>query len=172
MRMTEERLQALADIAQRESPFTRASLAGLGDEAAIRKLLEVEFDKHLKAHESKQGLIDRIRKVTGMEINRARTIMQTERTRALNGERMSAAINDYLAKYEKAKQQHEKRPEIPKFQWINPLAAKEPRHSHVAISGDVQEAGAYFLPSLRYPGDPEAPAEETINCHCYIRRWS
>ena len=63
-----------------------------------------------------------------------------------------------------------KRPELPKFQWINPRTAKEPRHEHVAISGNVRPVGEEFLPSLRYPGDPQAPASQTINCHCYIRR--
>ena len=58
----------------------------------------------------------------------------------------------------------------PVFQWVNPLRAKEPRHMHVAISGSKRPVGEEFLPGLRYPGDPNAPASQTVNCHCYVRR--
>ena len=34
----------------------------------------------------------------------------------------------------------------------------------------LREVGEEFLPSLRYPGDPQAPPSQTIRCHCYLRR--
>lgn len=168
--MNRKRLAELADLAVTETPFTKLSLDNLGNEESIRRRLEVEFEKHLRAKDGVSGLTDRIRKVMGETLSRAKTIAQTERTRALNGTRVSEAIRQYLTDYDKAVQGHRKRPEVPVFQWVNPLRAKEPRHMHVAISGDRREVGEEFLPGLRYPGDPNAPPSETVNCHCYVRR--
>jgi hypothetical protein len=168
--MNRKRLAELADLAVTETPFTKLSLDNLGNEESIRRRLEVEFEKHLRAKDGVSGLTDRIQKVMGETLTRAKTIAQTERTRALNGTRVSEAIRQYLKDYDKAVQGHRKRPEVPVFQWVNPLRAKEPRHMHVAISGDRREVGEEFLPGLRYPGDPNAPPSETVNCHCYVRR--
>lgn len=168
--MNRKRLEQLADLAGTESPFTKLSLDNLGNEEIIRRQLQVEIEKHFRAKEATSGLVERIQRVMGATLNRAKTTAQTERTRALNGTRISDAIRQYLTDYDKAVKGHRKRPDVPKFQWVNPRTAKEPRHEHVAISGDVREAGEYFLPSLRYPGDPQAPASQTVNCHCYIRK--
>lgn len=168
--MTREKLANLADLADTESPFTKLSLDNLGNEELIRRQLQAEINKHFRAKEGLQGLVERIQKVTGATAARAKTIAQTERTRALNGARVSAAIRQYLTEYDKAVQGHRKRPDIPVFQWVNPLRAREPRHMHVAISGSKRPVGEEFLPGLRYPGDPDAPASQTINCHCYVRR--
>ena len=168
--MNRKRLAELADLAVTETPFTKLSLDNLGNEEAIRHRLEVEFEKHLRAKDGVSGLTDRIQKIMGETLTRAKTIAQTERTRALNGTRVSEAIRQYLTDYDKAVQGHRKRPEVPVFQWVNPLRAREPRHMHVAISGDRREVGEEFLPGLRYPGDPNAPPSETVNCHCYVRR--
>lgn len=168
--MNRKRLAELADLAVTETPFTKLSLDNLGNEEVIRRRLEVEFEKHLRAKDGVSGLTDRIQKVMGETLTRAKTIAQTERTRALNGTRVSEAIRQYLAEYDKAVKGHRKRPEVPVFQWVNPLRAREPRHMHVAISGDRREVGEEFLPGLRYPGDPNAPPSETVNCHCYVRR--
>lgn len=170
--MNRKRLAQIADLADTESPFTKLSLDNLGNEEIIRRQLQVEIEKHFRAKEAASGLVERIQRVMGATLNRAKTTAQTEHTRALNGTRISDAIRQYLTDYDKAVKGNQKRPDVPKFQWINPRTAKEPRHEHVAISGDVREAGEYFLPSLRYPGDPNAPASQTINCHCYIRRYT
>lgn len=168
--MNRKKLAELADIAEQESLFTKLSLDNLGNEEIIRRQLQVEIEKHFRAKEATSGLVERIRKVADMTLARAKTTAQTERTRALNGTRISDAIRQYQADYDKAVKGHRKRPDLPRFQWINPRTAKEPRHEHVAISGDVREVGEEFLPSLRYPGDPQAPASQTVNCHCCVRR--
>ena len=113
-----KRLAELADLAVTETPFSKLSLDNLGNEEAIRRRLEVECEKHLRAKDGVSGLTDRIQKVMGETLTRA----------------------------------------------------KEPREEHLAISGDVHEIGEEFLPSLRYPGDPQAPPSQTIRCHCYLRR--
>lgn len=151
--------------AERLSPFTKASFRNLQDEKSIRLKLEVEFEKSLRAKEGLKGLVERLQKVMGENLTRAQTIAQTERTRALNGKRYADGLREYKETLESGKLRN-----APRFQWINPRTAKVPRHHHVAISGKVLPAGEEFLPGLRYPGDPNAPASQTINCHCYIRR--
>lgn len=168
--MTRKKLADLADLAEQESPFTKLSLDNLGNEEIIRRQLQVEIEKHFRAKEGVQGLADRIRDVADTTMNRAKTIAQTERTRALNGARVSEAIRQYLTEYDKAVKGHRKRPELPVLQWVNPLRAKEPRREHVRISGTKRPVGEEFLPGLHYPGDPNAPASQTVNCHCYVRR--
>lgn len=168
--MTRRKLENLADLAEAESPFTKLSLDNLGNEQLIRRQLQAEINKHIRAKEGSSGLADRIQRVMRGNINRAKTIAQTERTRALNGSRVSDAVRQYLADYDKAVKGHRKRPDLPVFQWVNPLRAREPRHMHVAISGSKRPVGEEFLPGLRYPGDPNAPASQTVNCHCYVRR--
>ena len=168
--MNRKRLNELARLAEQESPLTTLSLDNLGNPEIIRRQLQVEIEKHIRAKEASSGLVERIRKVAGISLARAKATAQTEKTRALNGTRIAEAIWQYQKDYDKAVKGHRKRPELPKFQWINPRTAKEPRHEHVAISGNVRPVGEYFLPSLRYPGDPQAPASQTVNCHCYVRR--
>lgn len=45
------------------------------------------------------------------------------------------------------------------------------RETHRAMDGQVRKAGVPFTTGsgahLRYPGDPNGPAEETINCRCW-----
>ena len=151
--------------AERETPFTRMAFRNLSSERSILARLQVEFEKSIRAKEGRKGLVERLQKVMGENLNRAQTIAQTERTRALNGTRYAEALKQYRNKWADGV--------IPKpvyFQWVNPLYAKQPRHQHVSISGTVKEAGQEFLPMLKYPGDPDAHASQTINCHCYIRR--
>lgn len=170
MNMTAKRLDALRQAAQGEPAMLRVALDGLRDAETIRTQLQTELAKHFRAKESFDGLVARIKGVAIKNATRAATIAQTEKTRAMNGSRYGKAIEDYLQKYEQAVQQHGKRPELPTFQWIHTGIAKEPRREHMALSGQVRAVGEEFLPGLKYPGDPDAPASQTINCHCYVRR--
>lgn len=168
--MTQAELENLRRMARGESPMTQVALRDIGNPAAVRQQLRREFEQSLRSKESAEQLIGRLQKVADMSRNRAAVIAQTEKTRAANGARVSQAIDEYVQAYQKAVKNHRKRPLLPVFQWVNPLRAREPRRQHVAISGSKREVGQEFLPGLRYPGDPAAPAHETINCHCYVRR--
>ena len=43
------------------------------------------------------------------------------------------------------------------------------RDTHIALNGKKALQGEPFPGSLlKYPGDPAAPASETINCHCVL----
>lgn len=168
--MTQAEMAALMRMATTEPPMTKVALHDIANEQAVRQQLRREFERSIRNHESKEQLFERIQRVCDMSRSRAMTIAQTERTRAVNGQRYADAIREYAAAYQKAVRGHRKRPEKPVFQWINPRTAKDPRKAHVAISGSTCEIGKPFLPGVLYPGDPKAPAHETINCHCYIRR--
>lgn len=168
--MTARQLDELRRIAEGESPFLKASLDGLSDRIEIRKRLQTEMEKHIRAKEGFDGLLDRIQKVTKYNASRAAAIAQTEKTRAVNGSRVGQAIREYLEEYGKARRQHRKRPALPRFQWVHTNAAKEPRQAHIGLSGSIRAVGDEFLPGLKYPGDPDAPPSETIHCHCYVRR--
>lgn len=170
--MKKNELKALSDFADEitaEPAFTRMSLENLGNEEIIRRQLQVELEKHLRAHESAEDLVARIQKVSGVFRDRAMTAAQTEKTRTMNGSRVANAIRRFLDDHAKAVKNHRKRPTVPDGQWINPRTAKEPRHQHVAISGTIRPLGQEFLPNLRVPGDPAAPPSQTIRCHCYLR---
>lgn len=55
--------------------------------------------------------------------------------------------------------------------WRHTDGVKEPREAHVEADGYQVAKGQFFLINgeyLRYPRDPQAPIEETINCHCYL----
>jgi SPP1 gp7 family putative phage head morphogenesis protein len=54
-------------------------------------------------------------------------------------------------------------------QWLAQLDNRV-RHSHAAMDGQIVPMNADFVSGdgnrLRYPGDPYAPAGETVNCRC------
>lgn len=149
--------------------MSRVALDDLKDPERIRKQLQIELDRNTHGHGSEESLTRRIMDVTGVDANRAKRISVTERTRNSNGERYKKLIDQYLRDREKSVRWHKKRPPLPRVQWIHRPVAKEPRQRHVALSGKVLPIGEEFLPGLKYPGDPDAPASEVINCHCYIR---
>lgn len=167
--MTAKRLKELADMAIVPDPMSQVALDELMNPELIRQQLKTEFEKHLRAKESLEGLVARIQRVSGKSSSRARAIARTEKTRAVNGERFARIVNDYLDRMDKARKGHRRRPDRPLITWIDPRTAKTPRHEHVAISGRTIPVGEEFMHNLHYPGDPQAPIEQVVNCHCYIR---
>lgn len=164
------RLERSVDRARSMPSMTRVALDNMANPEHVRKALQAEFAKSVRFKESTDQLIARIQRVANVEASRAATIAQTEKTRAANSQRYADIANEYLRQYRKAVKDHKKRPDRPSLQWVDPRVAKVPRPRHVAISGQRRRVGEEFLPGLKYPGDPDAPASETINCHCYIRR--
>lgn len=171
MAISRRRLETMRQIVSGvEPPMARVALDDIANPAAARHQLQAEFEKALRGKESTDQLITRLRHVVEMSRGRAARIAQTEKTRAFNSARLKPLLEEYMTAYDKAVKDHRKRPDRPLVQWINPRYAREPRPRHVAISGTKRPVGDEFLPGLKYPGDPDAPAREVINCHCYIRR--
>lgn len=59
-----------------------------------------------------------------------------------------------------------------KRKWNHTSAGKNPRHFHATMNGQTRGIGEAFVSGLgnelRYPGDPKAPAKETLNCRCAV----
>lgn len=168
--MTVRELRAFMDEASAENPFSRVALGEVSNADRIRQQLIVELNKHLRAKESIDGLVQRIQRVAGVNASRAELIARTEKTRAQSAGRLKAMLEPYFAEYEKAKKNHKKRPPRPWHEWVEPMRAKQPRHDHITMSGRKVPVGEEFGFGLRYPGDPQAPIEQTANCHCYTRK--
>lgn len=167
--MTVRELRAFRDEMLSEDPFSRLALDEVSDPAHIRKQLELELTKHLRAKEGIDKLAERIQNVAGINANRAKTTARTEKTRAQSGGRLESILGRYFAAYDKAAKNHKKRPPRPRWTWIEPMAAKQPRHDHISLSGTTVYVGEEFGFGLRCPGDPKAPIQQTANCHCYTR---
>lgn len=50
----------------------------------------------------------------------------------------------------------------------NPRDGKDGKPNHIAMKGETVPIDAKFSNGLRYPRDPDGPANQTINCHCYL----
>lgn len=149
-----------------DDPFSRIAWGNLAKPAEVEARLRRELESNLARHGSTDDLVDRIKRITGFEAYRARRIAITERTAIVNGSRLEAIQEE----------NRNRRPgeKATKKMWVHSHYPKEPRHHHVAASGQVQYAHHYFVMGngarLMYPSDPRAPASERIHCRCYIRR--
>ena len=154
----------LADRKHNLPPFSRIAYQNLGNDRLIVERLNREMETWAKSKKGIDDLIDRIRSVTGMSYTQARTVARTERTR-VQGQARYEAIRE-LNRGLVGKRRYRK-------EWIA-RADEKTRDTHAGLSGSIVRANEYFVsPSgakLMYPGDPRAPAEEIINCRCYIRK--
>ena len=147
-------------------PFSRIAYRNLGNDRLIVERLNREMEAHIRSKRGMDDLIDRIRKVTGMSYHQARTVARTERTRVQGQARYEAirALNASMPGQRRYRKE-----------WIARNDEKT-RDSHAAMSGQIQYATRPFVTGagnkLMFPGDPNAPASEVINCRCYIRRVS
>lgn len=82
--------------------------------------------------------------------HRAIRIVRTESTRAANyGIQIGAGSYQY---------------EVVK-EWLA-INDNRTRHSHRSVDGQQRETDQPFSNGLQFPGDPEGPAKETVNCRC------
>lgn len=141
-----------------QTPFSKVSIKNLKAAPALRRRLRNEMTQAVLKGESQQQLAKRIERVMQSGAYNARRIAQTERTRV-----QSQAAWDVMAQSEQlgvnmAKKWHAK--------MVNT------RDSHAALNGAIAPLHEPFHTiwgnSLMYPGDPSAPANEVINCHCGI----
>ena len=154
----------MADRKHDLPPFSRIAYQNLGNDKIIVERLNREMETWAKSKKGIDDLIDRIRSVTGMSYSQARTVARTERTR-VQGQARYEAIRE-LNRGLVGQRRYRK-------EWIA-RADEKTRDTHAELSGSIVRANEYFVSSsgarLMYPGDPRAPAEEIINCRCYIRK--
>lgn len=142
-----------------------------GSKSALgRRLRDRRFDRTVNAaarngRELPTDVIDRMveRYRQNYVRHRAETIARTESLRAVHegqAEMIQQAIDEGAVQ-----------PGQMKMTWIS-ARDQRTRDTHLSLDGTVAEIGAPFTTSegttIRFPGDPEAPAGEVINCRCVV----
>lgn len=142
-------------LQEEQNPFSKIAYHNLGQNPAIRRRLQNELAQATILGEGQDKVISRIRRVTGQSVVQARRVAQTERTRVASQARWQAgqeAADMGLRIYH-----------IWRTRMVNS------RDTHIALNGKAAMQGERFPGSpLHFPGDPEAPAHEVINCHCVL----
>ena len=109
-----------------------------------------------KAIDQGWGIDKTVSELKNLDIlkSRARMIVRTESIRAMNYAQLKAADSE---KYEVIKS------------WIA-IEDKRTRfaHTHAGVDGEVRDLYQEFSNGLLFPGDPEGPANQTINCRCTL----
>ena len=142
-------------LQEHQSPFSRLAYQNMGQNPAIRRRLQNELAQATILGESQKEIIKRIRKVTGQTVAQARRVAQTERTRVQSQARWQAG-NEAAAMGLRVYNT-----------WSTRMINS--RESHIRINGKSTLQGERFPGSvLRFPGDPEGPAREVINCFCVM----
>ena len=162
---TQAQLHLLMEQAP-QSPFTQIAFDGLGlrDMASQQKaitLLQGQMRQAIINGDSFDQIVNRIQGFFNhgdVGLNRARMIARTEINRLANQGREAAWQFSNAIGIETEKI------------WIHTGRSEAPRDDHMDMSGVAADADGYFtLPSGargRYPGDPQLPAREVINCTC------
>lgn len=128
----------------------------LQQEKYISRSILKEIKKGIKAGDNTKKIADRIQKVSNKSRNSAITTARTETTRIMNQSRMEA-----FRDAERMGIEFEKR-------WNHSGASKHPRDWHVDMDSEKVDVSERFSNGLMQPGEAGAPAEEVINCRCYI----
>lgn len=140
---------------ENESPFSKIAYKNLGSNTKVREMLQRELGIATLNGESQREIIARIRKVAGMTSKQAKRVVQTERTRVQSQARWQAGEAAKALGVEIVNE------------WSTRMVNS--RDTHIALNGQKVPQGERFPNSvLRFPGDPEAPASEVINCRCVL----
>ena len=148
---TEKQIQTILD--QRLTIFDKGALKSLEQGDLANKRLRREFAQGILKGDDDAQMVKRIQNITGMQERDAMRVLETERTRVIG-----------MAQQSTAEEYYEKTGRKPKKRWI--CSFHNSRESHIALHGTVVDVDMEFAPNLRYPGDENAPASETVNCRC------
>lgn len=148
---TEKQISMILD--KNLTAFDKGALKSLEKGDLANKRLKREFAQGILKGDDDKKMVKRIQRVTGMQESDAMRVLETERTRVIG-----------MAQQSTAEEYEQKTGRKTKKRWI--CTFHNSRESHVALHGTVVNADAEFANGLKFPGDPNAPANETVNCRC------
>lgn len=155
--MTRKQAEILLYRSGKAGAFSKIAFANLGNDAKAVKRLRNEMAQAIIKGEGDEKIIERIRKVTGMEESDAMRVLRTERTHI-----------ESLAMQDTALEHYEATGVRPRKRWI--CMFRNSRDSHIKMHGQTVYIDEDFsLPSgnpISYPGDSRAGAAEVCNCQC------
>lgn len=157
--MSKRQIQSLLYGKGSISAFSKVAFNRLGNGQNVASRLRREMAQSIAKNESKDQLLKRIMKATGAEESDAKRIMRTESTRIQSMAQQEAAEEHSMETGRKAfKTWH--------------CIFQNSRETHMDMDGQTVEINQTFQsPSgaeLMYPGDDSAPADEVVNCQCYM----
>lgn len=153
-----DRNQIAVLVKEGQSPFTKIAYRNLGKDTVIVRRLQDQFIQGIMNGESQQQLTRRIKGVTGQSTSQAKRVAQTERNR-IQSQGRNQAIHEASEMGIKVDREWSAR-------MVNT------RDSHANLNGKTAKEGKPFesiLGDIMYPGDPNAIAENVINCFCLIK---
>ena len=116
------------------------------------KALKDAFQASFESNETRKDLIKRIQGVYGdISASRANTIARTE----VAGATQKGTDEGYI------------QADVPIKIWVA-VSDSRTRHTHSYADGEERPIDMPFSNGLMFPGDPNGPAEEIINCRCSI----
>lgn len=152
------RRQAAIVFRDTQPLFSKIAFRNLVEAPAVIRRLQNEMVQATLLGESQEKIIRRIRAVMGNSASNAQRIAQTERTR--------------LQSQARADQLHEAAQMGIRVTKTWSTRMENSRKSHELLNNKTINEGEKFHTiwkhDLAYPGDPSAPAEEVINCHCVL----
>jgi hypothetical protein len=142
-----------------QPPFSKIAFDNLEQAPALERRLRAEMRQAIINGEGQDKIRQRIQRVMQNGAYNARRIAQTERTRIQSQARWDVMRNAAAQGI------------LMEKLWIARM--KNTRDSHADLNRRTAKVDEPFTTiwgnELMYPGDPNAPAREVINCHCVLR---
>lgn len=148
--------EAIKLLLKEETPvFTKMAYSGIKDLNTIIRDLKLNLYTSIRKGESINQIAKRIDKVTDKNNNGSIRIARTETTRIENSGRLEAIKHGEDMGLNLKKQ------------WISTIDSKT-RDRHLELNMKIVDTDKSFAYGLKYPGDPHATANQTINCRCTV----
>ena len=148
---------------QLDSKISHGLYQRLGEDVSLlKRKITAQVSRGISTGMSYQQVAQQLANVSNIGYNNAIRIARTEGHRIQCQAGMDAC--------EKAK---EKGADVVK-QWDASLDSRT-RESHAIVDGEIRELDKPFSNGLMFPGDPDGPAAEVINCRCALlqrARWA
>lgn len=135
--------------------FTKMAYKGAKDLDTILRDLRRGLAVSIIKGESIDQIAKRISKITEKNKNNSIRVARTETTRIENSGRIDAFKHGEDMGLELRKQ------------WISTIDSRT-RDRHLELNMKSVDLDKSFAYGLKYPGDPHAPANQTINCRCTV----